>query len=220
MHFWRDLLEELEFFDHQVVVVEEGLVDVLFDIIVQVRLNVKRLVGFLDLFDPHVELVELLVDEVFEVVRGVEDAVDATHEEGEEDKPDELESDREKELVGSFTRVVAIADRGNNLENPIESKDILSVLRLVRESVGSLPVVDPAALAAVPGVLDSAAILLMSEVQPEARVDMICVYDTEYQAGEDSQIALPLLAQILQHELQNELLWLCQSVNVEDTKHF
>ena len=73
LHLGCHLLIEGELFDDEVVIVEEGLVDVVFDVVVQIWLNMERLVRFLNLFDPHVEGVQLLVDEVFEVVGGVKD---------------------------------------------------------------------------------------------------------------------------------------------------
>ena len=55
LHLGCDLLEELELLNYQVVIVEEGLVDIILNIIIQIRLNMKRLVRFLDLLDPHIE---------------------------------------------------------------------------------------------------------------------------------------------------------------------
>lgn len=73
LHLGRHLLVEGELFDDEVVIVEEGLVDIVFDVIVQIGLNMERLVRFLNLLDPHVEGVQLLVDEVLKIVGGVED---------------------------------------------------------------------------------------------------------------------------------------------------
>lgn len=55
LHFWGDLLIELELFNNQVEIVEEGLLYILSDIIVQGWLNMERLVGFFNLLDPHVK---------------------------------------------------------------------------------------------------------------------------------------------------------------------
>ena len=138
----------------------------------------KRLVRFLDLFNPHIELVQLFVDQVLEVIWGVEDAINTTHKEGEEDESDELESDREKELIGGFATIVTVADCGNNFKNPVKCKYILSMLRLVRKSIRCLSIINPAALASVSSILGSAAIPFVSKIQPEACIDVICVYDT------------------------------------------
>lgn len=138
----------------------------------------KRLVRFLDLFNPHIELVQLFVDQVLKVIRGVEDAINTTHKEGEEDKSDELESDREKELIRGFTTIVTVADCCNNFKNPVKCKYILSMLRLVRKSIRCLSIIYPTALASVSRILGSAAIPFVSKIQPEACINVICVYDT------------------------------------------
>lgn len=214
------MLEELELLDDEVVVVEEGLVDVLLDVVVQVWLDVEWLVGLLDLFDPHVQLVQLLVDQVLEVVRRVENTIDTTHQEREEDESNKLQSNREKQFLRCLARVVTVADSRNDFENPVESKNVLCVLRLVGESFGRLTYVDPAAETPVAWILNFTAINLLTEVEPDARVDVIRVNNTEDQASENCQIALTLFAQILQHELEHKLLRLRQSMQMENPKHF
>jgi len=44
LHFWSDLLKEWELFNDQIIIVKKSLVDVLFDIVVQIRLNMEWLV--------------------------------------------------------------------------------------------------------------------------------------------------------------------------------
>ena len=66
---------ELELFNDQVEVVEEGLFNILSDVIVESWLNVEWLVRFLNLLDPHVQRVELFFDQVIKVVRSIEDTV-------------------------------------------------------------------------------------------------------------------------------------------------
>ena len=68
LHLWSDLLVELELFDDQVEIVEEGLLDILSDIIVKRWLNMERLVGLFDLLDPHIQGVKLLFNEIVEVI--------------------------------------------------------------------------------------------------------------------------------------------------------
>lgn len=213
------MLEELELLDDQVVVIEEGLVDVLLDIVVQVWLDVERLVRLFDLLDPHVQLIELLVDEVLEVVGCVEDSVDAAHQEREEDEADELQHDREEQLVWSLAGVVTVPDSCNDFEDPIESKDVLGVRWLVGKSVGWIAVVDPTALAPITWILYRTTISLVAEIQPEAGVDMVGVDDAQNEPSEHGQISLTLFAQVLEHELQYELLRLRQSVDVADSDH-
>lgn len=86
LHFWSDLLVEREFFDHKIEIVFESLFNVLSDIAVKSWLDVEWFVRLLDLLYPHIKVVELLFDKVIERVRGVEDTVDGTHQEGEERK--------------------------------------------------------------------------------------------------------------------------------------
>ena len=71
-----DLRVELELLNDQVEVMHEGLLDVLPDVVVQRRLDVVWPVRLLYLLYPHVQRVELLLDQVIKVVGGVEDAVD------------------------------------------------------------------------------------------------------------------------------------------------
>jgi len=68
LHLRSDLLVELELFDDQVEIVEEGLLDILSDIIVKRWLNMERLVGLFDLLDPHIQGVKLLFSEIIEVI--------------------------------------------------------------------------------------------------------------------------------------------------------
>jgi hypothetical protein len=44
LHFGRDLLEKLKFFNDKIVIIEKSLVDVLFDVIVKIWLNMEGLV--------------------------------------------------------------------------------------------------------------------------------------------------------------------------------
>jgi len=76
LHLWCDLLVELELLDNQIEIVQEGLFNIFSDVVVQSWLNVEWLVGLLDLFDPHIQGVEFLFDEIIEVIGGVEDTID------------------------------------------------------------------------------------------------------------------------------------------------
>jgi len=68
LHLWRDLLIELEFFNDQVEIIHEGLFDVLSDVVVKSWLDMEWLVGLFNLLDPHVELIQFLLDQVIEVI--------------------------------------------------------------------------------------------------------------------------------------------------------
>lgn len=72
-------LVELELLDNQVVIVQKGLVDVVFDVVVEVWLDVERFVRLFYLFNPHVQRVKFFIDEVLKVVRGIENTVNRPH---------------------------------------------------------------------------------------------------------------------------------------------
>lgn len=55
LHLRSDLLVELELFDDKVEIVQESLLNVLSNVVVKGWLNMERLVGLLDLLDPHVQ---------------------------------------------------------------------------------------------------------------------------------------------------------------------
>ena len=90
----------------------------------------------------------------------------------------------------------------------------------VSESVWWTPVIDPAALASITRIGDRATISLMTQHQPNASIDMVSVNHTKNKTSKYSEVTLSLFAEILEHELQDELLWLGQSVDVEDPNHF
>jgi len=90
LHLGGNLLVELELLDNQVEIIEEGLLNVLSDIVIEGGLNMERLVGFLNLLDPHVERIQLLFNQIIEVIGSIENTVDRTHEEGEERQTHEL----------------------------------------------------------------------------------------------------------------------------------
>ena len=133
LHLRGHLLVEWELFDNKVVIIQEGLVDVILDIVIKIWLNVERLIGFLDLLDPHVERIKLLVDEVLKVVGGIEDRVNTAHKEREEDEADELEGNREDVLLGGLAYIVTVSNGGDDLEDPVESEDVLGVIRFLVE---------------------------------------------------------------------------------------
>lgn len=68
LHLWRDLLIELEFFNDQVEIIHESLFDVLSDVVVKSWLDMEWLVGLFNLLDPHVELIQFLLNQVIEVI--------------------------------------------------------------------------------------------------------------------------------------------------------
>lgn len=99
----------------------------------------ERLVGLLDLLDPHVKRVEFLFNQVIEVVRGIEDGVDGSHQEGEESQSHELQGNRENVLLRGASRVISISDGSDDFKDPVEGKDVLSVISLVPEVIGKGP---------------------------------------------------------------------------------
>jgi hypothetical protein len=62
LHFWWDLLIEVEFFNNQIEVVQEGIVNKLLNVAIQIRRDVVRLVGSFYFLDPNVEHAELFID--------------------------------------------------------------------------------------------------------------------------------------------------------------
>ena len=133
LHLGRDLLVEVELLDDQVEIVQEGLLDVLPDVVVECGLDVERLVRLLDLLDPHVERVQLLLDQVVEVIRSAEDARDRAHQEREEGQAQKLEQYGENVFRLRLPGVITIAYSGDDLEDPIESKDVYRCNVLLRE---------------------------------------------------------------------------------------
>jgi hypothetical protein len=86
------------------------------------------LVRFFNLLDPHVKGIEFILNKVIEIVRSVENTVDRSHQEREESKTKELKDDGENVLLGGGSGIISISDSGNNFKNPIEGKDVLSVV--------------------------------------------------------------------------------------------
>jgi hypothetical protein len=104
----------------------EGVFDIVTDVVVQRRLDVVRNVRFLDLLDPHIKRVELLLDQVVEVVCYRKDIGNAAHEERKESQAQELGQDTESVLKLCRTGVITVTDGGNNLKYPVEGEDVLT----------------------------------------------------------------------------------------------
>lgn len=158
----------------------------------------ERSVRLLNLLDPHVQLIKLLLDQVVEVVRRVEDTVDGTHEEREECETEELQDDGEDVLAGRGTRKVTVADSGNDLEDPIEREYILRRYTLTFETVLVYP-----RLGAV-RIFAHCAGLRRSKLQPYTSHHVRYVYDDEYESCEHYQIILSLLGVLLQSTVERE----------------
>jgi hypothetical protein len=91
----------------------------------------ERLVGLFDLLDPHIKRVKFLFNQIIEVIGSVEDTVDGSHKEGEESKTHKLQGDGKNVFLGSGSRVVSVTDSCNDLKDPVEGKDVLSMVSLV-----------------------------------------------------------------------------------------
>ena len=139
LHLWSNLLVEDKLLNDQVEIIHEGLLDILSDVIIESWLNMEWLVRLLNLLDPHVQGIKLVLDEVIEVVRSVEDTIDGSHKEGEEGKTKELKDNRENVFLGGGSGVISVSDSGDNLENPVEGKNVLGMVRLVLKPIGKLP---------------------------------------------------------------------------------
>lgn len=57
LNLGRQFIEERELKFHEIEVVKECLVDVLLYVVVQIRLNVVRLIGAFNFLDPNVKVV-------------------------------------------------------------------------------------------------------------------------------------------------------------------
>lgn len=86
LHLRCDLLVEVEFLDDQVEIVEECLLNIFTNVIIECRLNVEWFVWFLNLLNPHVEWIQLLLNEIIKIIGSAEDTCDGTHQEWEERK--------------------------------------------------------------------------------------------------------------------------------------
>jgi hypothetical protein len=78
--------------------------------------------------------------------------------------------------LGSGTSVVTISNSGNNLENPVEGKDVLSVVGFVLESSSKLPgssaISDSIGITIIWGFWVKLARRLLSKPKPNASHDM------------------------------------------------
>ena len=88
--------------------------------------------------------------------------------------------------MGSGTSVVTISNSGNNLENPVEGKDVLGVERLLIEIAVINPGLDAVGFS-------TGAVLELSEIKPEASHHVTNVDDVEDETGEACKIILSLL---------------------------
>ena len=139
LHLWCNLLVKLELFDNEVEVIKESLLNVFSNIIIKGRLDMERFVRLLNLLDPHVERVKLLFDKGLKRVGCIEDTVDGPHQEGEEGEADELKGDREDVFLVGLSRVVTVTDCRDDFKDPIESEDILGVVRLKLKIISIYP---------------------------------------------------------------------------------
>jgi len=183
LHLWSHLLIELEFLNDQVVIIQESLVDVIFDVVVKIRLDMEWLVGLLDFLDPHIQRVKFFINQILKIIGSVEDAIDGAHQKGEEYKTNKLKNNGEYVLFNSFTRIVSVAHCGDNLKDPIESKDILSVWFLFIEAVLKNPGVHTTRFCFLLGfsvcynfrIRFIFAVSHFTESQPDDSHEMICV---------------------------------------------
>jgi len=155
---------------------------------------VEGLVRLFDLLNPHVKRVQLLINQILEVIRGVENAVDGPHQEREEDQADELKDDRERVLGRCTANVVTVADSCDYLKNPVEGKDVLRMNGLSMEPLlwiitDERPRVLAGAVVGRPALfvgllkVDRRALLAAAEEEPDAGVDVAGVDHEHYEAG-------------------------------------
>jgi hypothetical protein len=99
-------------------------------------------VGLFNLLDPHVQGIKFFFNQIVEVIGSVEDTVNSTHKEREERQTHEFQNDGEYVLIGRSTREITIAYCCNDLEDPIESENVLGVFELTIEIVSEDPRLD------------------------------------------------------------------------------
>ena len=90
LHLWSDLRIEFKLFDNEVEIMHKGLFYVFSNVVVKRRLDVEGSVGLLNLLDPHIQRIKLLLNQIIEVVRCVENTIYRTHQEREEGETEEL----------------------------------------------------------------------------------------------------------------------------------
>jgi len=172
---------------------------------------VEWLVRFFNLLDPHVQRVKFLFNEVIEVIRSVEDTVDGSHQEREEGQSHELKSNRENILFWGASWIITVSDCCNDLENPVESKNVLSVITLVTEVISVSPRLSAVLLHVVAISIVvivrwvESAIRSKSNNEPDTSHDVTQVNDVQNETSETRQVILSLLWVFLEHTLQKKV---------------
>jgi len=126
-------LIELELFNDQVEIVQEGLFDVSSDVVVKSWLDVVGFIGLLNFLDPHVKRVKLLFNKVVKVILCVEDSVNRAHQEREKCQSNELKNNRKNVLLRSLACIVTITYGGDDFEDPIERENVQSSIISILE---------------------------------------------------------------------------------------
>ena len=201
LHLGSDLLVEVEFLNDEVEIIQEGLLDILPDIVVECGLYVERLIWLLDFLNPHVQRVQLLLDEIVKVVRGAENTGDRSHQEWEEGEAEELEQDWEDVLTLSLARVITVAYSCDDLKDPIKCKNVNRCIVLLRKIRVSL--VNPRRRAIVAILAD--AILLLTKENEDASAAVADVDHVEDEGAETCQVVLSLFWVLLQQDRQKKL---------------
>jgi hypothetical protein len=217
LHLRSNLLVEIELFNYQIEVVEERLFHVFPDVVVECRLNVERLVWLLNFLDPHIQWVKLLLDQIVEVVRCAENTRDWSHEEREESQAEELQQYWKDVLLLSFSSVVSIPNCSDDLEDPVEGKNVNWCVVFICKVWVFL--VDPRSCTGFISWL-SLASFLFAKVNKDTCAAMTDVNDVEDEGTEACQIVLPFLGVLLKEYREKQLQRLRDSEEVDNSEAF
>ena len=91
-------------------------------IVIKIRLNMIRSIGFLNFFDPHIKTVQLMLNQILKAIWHWEYGCNSPHKEWEESKTDEFCKDRKYVFILSVTSIISITDSRDDLKYPIKCK--------------------------------------------------------------------------------------------------
>lgn len=215
LHLGCDLLIEVEFLNNKIEIVKESLLNIFPNIVVECWLDMERLVWLLNFLDPHVQWVELLLNQVIEVVRCAENARDWTHQEREEGQSQKLEQDREDVLLLRLPRVISIAYSSDYLEDPVEGENVYWCIVFLSKVRALL--IDPRFSARFVFYVVSARVFFTKENE-DASAAMTDVDDVQDESAKARQIVLPLFGVLLQQNWEKKLKWLRDPEEVNDSE--
>ena len=132
-----EFVVEVKLFDNQVEIVDESILDELFDRVVKLVRDLFFAVAVLESQKPKIKLFHPRVDKGFEWLVAWEHHTDSTGQKREESKSDELYTHGEDVLVGGVAGNVAVPDGGDGGQNEVECVhvDLPDVIILINVGV-------------------------------------------------------------------------------------